>query len=148
MRVPLCRSSGVASCSPVRSAARPASRSATRGAPQPDRPLSGPAAAARSPIPIFAEAGSTSRKARATTGSVGAATAGAADDSDEDETQVVTEPLPGFGVGRAGAAAVAGAAGAQGVLVKDILDAEQQLQVMRCVAALCVLRCWLSGVAS
>lgn len=49
----------------------------------------------------------------------------AGDDSDE-EPQLVTEPLLGFGA-QLGVQEAAG--GARGVLVKDILDAEQQLQV-------------------
>lgn len=46
------------------------------------------------------------------------------EDSDE-ESAVVTEPLPGFG---AQLGVQQAAHGARGVLVKDILDAEQQLQ--------------------
>lgn len=48
-------------------------------------------------------------------------------DDDDDEPEVVTETLPGFRAPLGGAQA--GADGARGVLVKDILDAEQQLQV-------------------
>jgi hypothetical protein len=130
-------------CSAVKPGARPGSgaRSAGRLGSQPDRPTSGAstaaaaaAATARSPIPIFEEAGSLSRRSRVTAGSVGGAAGGSDDDEDEGGVaDVAFAALPGFGAavrgGAAAGSAAAAAEGARGVLVKDILEAEQQLQV-------------------
>jgi hypothetical protein len=68
-------------------------------------------------------------------GGAGGSAAGGSDD-DEDEVgaaDVAFAALPGFGAevrgGVAAGSAAAAADGARGVLVKDILEAEQQLQV-------------------
>jgi hypothetical protein len=127
-------------CSAVKPSARPGSgaRSAGRLGSQPDRPTSSAstaaAATARSPIPIFEEAGSLSRRSRVTAGSMGGAGGRSDDDEDEVGADAAFAALPGFGAAVRGGGGAAGSAapaadGARGVLVKDILEAEQQLQV-------------------